>query len=279
MHVNAERELDSSPVSSSMSSKLAGVLVIGCLVAGIAISGRHRPNAHTDEEALAVEALDAPIELPEHSDYFRRPERPRSPAANHRRENTSAEQSTAANGDPLAETVSTNLPTLPSTYSPRGQQPDKVERASTVRTEQIAEPSPEVRLVSGTSPARPKVRVRPAAPTENVKSADEADASPPLRPSHPATAESPREDQPRRVTHTIRDGDTLESIAELRLGSARRWRELYDLNRATLSDPESLPVGAKLRLPQEPRKIAAVQQSDADELEPIGLWENGSWEK
>jgi nucleoid-associated protein YgaU len=261
-----------------MSSKLPGILVIGCIIAGVAISGRHRPDPHHDATVVA-ETIETPVELSEQSDYFQRPERPRSPAAMARsREAAAGEASLAPDSDPLATTTATNLPRLESKYAsleaPRDKvKRDAVKRDSLARTDGIAEPSSEVRLVSGTAPARPRFRVRTADATENTEKAGETSSSPPLRPSRPAVADEPREDQPRKLTHhTIRDGDTLESIAEVRLGSARRWRELFDLNRDVLSDPAYLPVGAKLRLSREPRKIASVHQGDANELEPIGAW-------
>jgi nucleoid-associated protein YgaU len=48
----------------------------------------------------------------------------------------------------------------------------------------------------------------------------------------------------------VRSGDTLTSIAERALGDAGRWTELYRANRDQLSDPDELPVGLSLRLPQ-----------------------------
>ena len=48
------------------------------------------------------------------------------------------------------------------------------------------------------------------------------------------------------------DGDTLVQLAEHYLGSAERWRELFEFNRDVLTTPELLPIGAELRIPTAP---------------------------
>jgi nucleoid-associated protein YgaU len=56
--------------------------------------------------------------------------------------------------------------------------------------------------------------------------------------------------------HKVADGDTLAQLAQHYLGSADRWRELYEYNRDVLADPELLPIGAELRIPTAPFSIA-----------------------
>lgn len=51
--------------------------------------------------------------------------------------------------------------------------------------------------------------------------------------------------------YVVKDGDTLSTIAKKELGSAKRWNEIYELNRARLSDPAKITVGMKLTLPQK----------------------------
>jgi nucleoid-associated protein YgaU len=51
-------------------------------------------------------------------------------------------------------------------------------------------------------------------------------------------------------THKIEDGDTLPALAARYLGSADRAMEIFKANRDLLSDPELLPIGAELRIPQ-----------------------------
>jgi nucleoid-associated protein YgaU len=64
--------------------------------------------------------------------------------------------------------------------------------------------------------------------------------------------------------HRVTDGDTLVQLAERYLGSAARWRELYEFNRDVLTTPELLPIGAELRIPTTPFR-PAPQDSPATE--------------
>jgi nucleoid-associated protein YgaU len=58
---------------------------------------------------------------------------------------------------------------------------------------------------------------------------------------------------PGEVVHVVRNGDTLEKLAERYLGSTERALELFDLNRYQLANPHLLPIGAELRIPVPPR--------------------------
>jgi nucleoid-associated protein YgaU len=49
--------------------------------------------------------------------------------------------------------------------------------------------------------------------------------------------------------YTVQKGDTLTRIAARELASAARWREIFELNRELLDEPEDLREGMKLRLP------------------------------
>lgn len=63
--------------------------------------------------------------------------------------------------------------------------------------------------------------------------------------------------------HRIVDGDTLERLAERYLGDRLRAEEIFELNRDRLRDPNILPVGRRLRIPQrgEPT-LTPVARSD-----------------
>jgi nucleoid-associated protein YgaU len=50
-------------------------------------------------------------------------------------------------------------------------------------------------------------------------------------------------------TRKVVDGDTLEGLAELYLGSPQRAAELWDMNREVLGNPRLLPIGAELKIP------------------------------
>ena len=59
---------------------------------------------------------------------------------------------------------------------------------------------------------------------------------------------------PEEIVHIVRNGDTLEKLAERYLGDAGRALELFDLNRDQLANPHLLPIGAELRIPIPPRR-------------------------
>ncbi len=71
-------------------------------------------------------------------------------------------------------------------------------------------------------------------------------------PSAAIVARRPPIDAPRvePQRHKIRDGDTLSSLAERYLGDARRAVEIFEANREVLTDPDLLPLGKYLTIPQ-----------------------------
>jgi LysM repeat protein len=63
-------------------------------------------------------------------------------------------------------------------------------------------------------------------------------------------AVTPRATAPAGGAYTVRPGDTLSAIAARTLGSAARWRELYELNRVAIGpNPGAIKVGTRLRMP------------------------------
>lgn len=50
--------------------------------------------------------------------------------------------------------------------------------------------------------------------------------------------------------YTVQFGDTLSGIAEKRLGSPHRYREIFDANRDRISTPDRLNVGKAIRIPR-----------------------------
>jgi nucleoid-associated protein YgaU len=81
---------------------------------------------------------------------------------------------------------------------------------------------------------------------------------PPALP-HPAKAVRPA-DKPR--TYRLRDGDTLENVAERYLGSAARAAQLFEANRDVLARPDLLPVGKSIVLPpkREPGELEPIHE-------------------
>lgn len=53
------------------------------------------------------------------------------------------------------------------------------------------------------------------------------------------------------ATYTVKDGDTLASIARRKLGSAGRVQDIVSINKGTLDDPNSLKVGMVIKLPSK----------------------------
>ena len=64
----------------------------------------------------------------------------------------------------------------------------------------------------------------------------------------PQQAGPPAEKSPR--VHTIVDGDTLAALSARYYGSPHRAMEIFKANRDVLSDPELLPIGGELKIPQ-----------------------------
>ena len=52
------------------------------------------------------------------------------------------------------------------------------------------------------------------------------------------------------TTYTVKRGDSLSSIAKKKLGKATRWREIYNLNKSKISNPNRISIGQKLKLPK-----------------------------
>lgn len=55
---------------------------------------------------------------------------------------------------------------------------------------------------------------------------------------------------PATRTYTIRKHDKLWNLAKTMLKSGARWRELYELNRDVISDPDNLKPGTIIRIPE-----------------------------
>ncbi len=94
-------------------------------------------------------------------------------------------------------------------------------------------------------PALPVSFQPTAPPTERNDWRPEAAAKPPLQPRPPRP-------------YRIRDGDTLEKIADRLLGNRDRAGEIFEANRNLLAQPDLLPVGITIMLP--PRESASSLQ-------------------
>jgi len=64
-----------------------------------------------------------------------------------------------------------------------------------------------------------------------------------------SSAAPPPPPAPAAATHTVARGDTLSAIAKKHLGNANAWREIFELNRDILKDPDKIQPGQVLKLP------------------------------
>ncbi len=63
------------------------------------------------------------------------------------------------------------------------------------------------------------------------------------------------------ATHVVEKGDNLSKIAEKYLGSAKKWKEIYEANKDILSSPNKIYVGQELVIPgTEPVAVAGVTE-------------------
>ena len=85
------------------------------------------------------------------------------------------------------------------------------------------------------SPASASGRTAPACPTAWT-----------TEPATPIAA-------PRR--HTVREGDTLFTLARQYYNNAERFEAIYQANRGALRVPDPLPVGAELVIPDAPAAL------------------------
>jgi nucleoid-associated protein YgaU len=67
-------------------------------------------------------------------------------------------------------------------------------------------------------------------------------------------------------THKVRDGDTLQNLAQRYLGDQARWPEIFQANRDKVDRPDLLPLAAKLVIPPKYPLPTAEPRS---EREPV----------
>lgn len=78
--------------------------------------------------------------------------------------------------------------------------------------------------------------------------------TPSSAPSQPATAtvqEPPREttSAPKAANYTVKSGDCLWNIAKKQLGDGSRWKEIYELNKDKIKNPNLIYSGQSLTMP------------------------------
>lgn len=97
--------------------------------------------------------------------------------------------------------------------------------------------------------AQPPLPVPPPGPVAAHAADDGARARTTIR--LPTAERAPRTLSPAQVELrvVVKRGDSLWLIAERELGDPERWREIYELNRDQIADPDLINVGWALRLP------------------------------
>jgi len=71
--------------------------------------------------------------------------------------------------------------------------------------------------------------------------------------SNEPSTDQPRSDATVYTTYTVKRGDTLSEISQELLGTARRWREIYEMNRDVIRDADNLIAGTELKIPRPGR--------------------------
>ncbi len=145
-------------------------------------------------------------------------------------------------GDTLVLGSSPNAATLRSGYQNLLSQFSTVlHQPAVVAPAVVPPPAVEPPKAEPPKPEAPKPEApKPEPPKPEAKKEEPAKAEAP-KPAPPAPAPAP--------TYTVQSGDSLSRIAQRALGDGNRWRELFDLNRDQISNPDVIHPGQVLKLP------------------------------
>jgi len=112
----------------------------------------------------------------------------------------------------------------------------------------------------GPLPAPTAQPTRPAGQTEKLPAAKPGEPEKPAaakpgaekpRNAKPAGEAAETKPQTKVRTYKVAPGDSLVKIARTLLKDPNRWREIYELNKSKIPNPDVLPVGVELRLPEK----------------------------
>jgi nucleoid-associated protein YgaU len=107
--------------------------------------------------------------------------------------------------------------------------------------------SPDSRLLRpGTTIVLPDVAILRA---KHTASKPAGASKSPSGSNRPAATRVEPERPPAPGTYRVQEGDTLSMIAQRELGTAKRWEEIFQLNRDRISDPRQIRAGIDLRMP------------------------------
>ncbi|MGH7471083.1 MAG: LysM peptidoglycan-binding domain-containing protein [Longimicrobiales bacterium] len=66
-----------------------------------------------------------------------------------------------------------------------------------------------------------------------------------------SSTSAPRQ-QPRAAhSYTVQEGDTLSAIAKREYGNPNDWRRIFEANRDTIQDPDTIFPGQRLNIPEK----------------------------
>lgn len=128
-----------------------------------------------------------------------------------------------------------------------------------------ATPTSAARTNGNAPPTTPEIEEPPSVRIERekeraaarTKTADSPTTKPsPANATPPVTA-APPPAKPSTGTYVVAKGDTLMRIARTVLKDEKRWREIYNLNKDRIKDPNNLIEGTALKLPGTTTKDSA----------------------
>ena len=92
--------------------------------------------------------------------------------------------------------------------------------------------------------------------------------TPPPSTTPPATDDDP--DHKARPPYTVQRGDNLWSIARNVYGDATRWRDIYNLNKDIIKDPDLIYPGQKLKMPAYAKGTVSLNKSGIVNIDELG---------
>lgn len=101
----------------------------------------------------------------------------------------------------------------------------------------------------GLNPQTLKVGQRINLPPKEATATPEPAPTPAPRPADRPSERTTPPPAERIYTYIVEENDTLYGLAARFLGDGNRWREIYELNRATIANPNILPAGIEIRIP------------------------------
>jgi LysM repeat protein len=126
--------------------------------------------------------------------------------------------------------------------------PIPIETRTPLIDEPVSEPVVQ-RDASRFVPPTSSVRQEDPQQVENVKTQDETVAA--VKDTRTKRADPSSVGNTEYQEYTVQFGDTLSEISEKFLGSQKRYREIYELNKDRISSPDRLKVGRAIRVPRQ----------------------------